>query len=89
MGPEKYLRAKIVKMHPLEQDETGAEKKAGSCDSPSSDKENSSQVAQDNEVKEEVKEEGNHRESLSSLRESKDPFSVFYAVCTRFDFFPQ
>ncbi|CAI9561170.1 unnamed protein product [Staurois parvus] len=66
VGPEKYLRAKIVKMHPLEQDETGAEKKSGSCDSPSSDKENSSQVAQDNQMKEET----NCRDSLSALRES-------------------
>ncbi|KAM5181394.1 tyrosine-protein kinase BAZ1B isoform 1-T2 [Mantella aurantiaca] len=66
VGPEKYLRAKIVKMHPLEQDETGAEKKSGSCDSPSSDKENSSQVAQDNQMSEET----NRRDSLNSLRES-------------------
>ncbi|XP_072285050.1 tyrosine-protein kinase BAZ1B isoform X2 [Pyxicephalus adspersus] len=65
VGPEKYLRAKIVNMHPLEQDETGAEKKSGSCDSPSSDKENSNQVAQDNQIKEEA----NRRDSLSALRD--------------------
>lgn len=66
VGPEKYLRAKIVKMHPLEQDETGAEKKSGSCDSPSSDKENSSQVVEDNQMKEET----TRLDSLSALRES-------------------
>lgn len=68
VGPEKYLRGKIVKIHPLEQDETGAEKKSGSCDSPSSDKENSSQVVEDDQ-----KEETTRLDSLSALRESKDP----------------
>ncbi|KAM4796561.1 tyrosine-protein kinase BAZ1B [Rhinophrynus dorsalis] len=67
VGPEKYLRAKIVKIHPLEEDQQAPEKKSeGACDSPSSDKENSSQVAQDNQLKD----DGSRRDSLSSLRES-------------------
>ncbi|XP_044139844.1 tyrosine-protein kinase BAZ1B isoform X1 [Bufo gargarizans] len=68
-APEKYIRIKIVKIHPLEKDEqSSAEKKAeGACDSPSSDKENSSQVAQENQLKEE---EHNQRDSLCALRES-------------------
>lgn len=68
MAPEKYLRVKIVKVHPLEKDEqSSAEKKAdGACDSPSSDKENSSQVTQDIQLKE----EHSRRDSLSALRES-------------------
>nr|CAJ29032.1 Williams syndrome transcription factor [Xenopus laevis] len=67
VGPEKYLRAKIVKVHPLEKEEQASEKKSeGSCDSPSSDKENSNKVAQDIQLKE----ESNRLESLSSLRES-------------------
>ncbi|KAM4699582.1 tyrosine-protein kinase BAZ1B [Discoglossus pictus] len=61
VGPEKYMRATIVHVHPLENDEQQAEKKAdGSCDSPSSDKENSNRVAQDSEPKE----ESSRRESL-------------------------
>ncbi|XP_063812221.1 tyrosine-protein kinase BAZ1B [Pseudophryne corroboree] len=68
VGPEKYLRAKIVQIHPLEKEEqAGAEKKPdGSCDSPSSDKENSSQVVQDIQLKE----ESSRRDTLSALRES-------------------
>ncbi|XP_071994176.1 tyrosine-protein kinase BAZ1B [Engystomops pustulosus] len=67
-APEKYIKVNIVKIHPLEKDEqTSAEKKAdGACDSPSSDKENSSQVAQDVQVKE----EHSRRDSLSAVRES-------------------
>ncbi|XP_073421849.1 tyrosine-protein kinase BAZ1B [Dendrobates tinctorius] len=55
ISPEKYTRVKIVKIHPLEQDEqSNVEKKTdGACDSPSSDKENSSKIAQDNQIKEE------------------------------------
>ncbi|XP_066455819.1 tyrosine-protein kinase BAZ1B [Eleutherodactylus coqui] len=68
MAPENYTRIKIVKIHPLEKDEQlSAEKKAdAACDSPSSDKENSSQIAQDNQLKE----EHSRRDSLSALRES-------------------
>ncbi|XP_069801623.1 tyrosine-protein kinase BAZ1B isoform X2 [Dendropsophus ebraccatus] len=68
IAPEKYTRVKIVKIHPLEKDEQpSTEKKPdGACDSPSSDKENSSQVAQDNQLKEEP----SRRDSLNALRES-------------------
>ncbi|XP_053562293.1 tyrosine-protein kinase BAZ1B [Bombina bombina] len=61
VGPEKYIRAKIVQVHPLENEEQASEKKTdgAACDSPSSDKENSGQVSQDNQIKEE-----NRRESL-------------------------
>lgn len=45
VGKDKTLRVKIVKIHPLETPEgEAAEKKLeGTCDSPSSDKENASQ----------------------------------------------
>ncbi|XP_056414619.1 tyrosine-protein kinase BAZ1B [Hyla sarda] len=68
VAPETYTRVKIVKVHPLDKDEQSiAEKKPdGACDSPSSDKENSSQVTQDIELKEEP----SRRDSLSALRES-------------------
>ncbi|KAM8975165.1 tyrosine-protein kinase BAZ1B isoform 2-T2 [Pelodytes ibericus] len=68
VGPEKYLRVRIVQIYPLETDEQQAtEKKADSaCDSPSSDKENSNRVAQDNQLKE----ESSRLDTLSSLRES-------------------
>lgn len=59
---------KVVKIHPLEKvsEEETAEKKAnGACDSPSSDKENSSQVVQDNQKELALKEDENRRESLS------------------------
>jgi len=62
------LKVRIVKIHPLEKvDEEATEKKSdGSCDSPSSDKENSSQIAQDHQKKEAVgKEEEGRRESIS------------------------
>ncbi|XP_063305631.1 tyrosine-protein kinase BAZ1B [Pelobates fuscus] len=67
VGPEKYLKVKIEQMHPLETDEMLAtEKKAdAACDSPSSDKENSNRIAQDNQLKEESR-----LDTLSSLRES-------------------
>ena len=62
------LKVKIMKIHPLEKvDEEAAEKKSdGACDSPSSDKENSSQVAQDLQKKETGgKEDEGRRESIS------------------------
>ncbi|XP_029468859.1 tyrosine-protein kinase BAZ1B [Rhinatrema bivittatum] len=67
VGKEKLLRVKIVKVHPLENvDQEPSDKKAaGACDSPSSDKENSNQVAQDNQNKELVQEEeSTRRESM-------------------------
>lgn len=65
MGKEKTLKAKTVKIHPLEK--VATEKKSdGACDSPSSDKENSSQIAQDHPKKEAVvKEDEGRRESIS------------------------
>uniref|UniRef100_A0A8C6RH37 Tyrosine-protein kinase BAZ1B n=1 Tax=Nannospalax galili TaxID=1026970 RepID=A0A8C6RH37_NANGA len=68
VGKEKMLKVKIVKIHPLEKvDEEAAEKKSdGACDSPSSDKENSSQMAQDHQKKETVvKEDEGRRESIN------------------------
>ncbi|XP_060115544.1 tyrosine-protein kinase BAZ1B [Heteronotia binoei] len=68
VGKDKILRVKVVKIHPLEKvtEEEAAEKKAnGACDSPSSDKENSSQVVQDNQKELALKEDENRRESLS------------------------
>ncbi|XP_044057874.1 tyrosine-protein kinase BAZ1B [Siniperca chuatsi] len=65
VGKEKSLRAKVVKIHPLEnpEGETGEKKLEGACDSPSSDKENASQ---ENQRKEPLpREEENRRESLS------------------------
>lgn len=48
VGKDKTLQVKIVKIHPLENPEgEAAEKKLdGTCDSPSSDKENTSQEVQ-------------------------------------------
>ncbi|XP_009998506.1 PREDICTED: carbohydrate-responsive element-binding protein [Chaetura pelagica] len=56
-------------MHPLEKaDEEASEKKSdGACDSPSSDKENSSQAAQDNQKEAILKEDDNRRESMSGV----------------------
>nr|XP_020657279.1 tyrosine-protein kinase BAZ1B [Pogona vitticeps] len=68
VGKDKVLRVKVVKIHPLEKatEEEASEKKAdGACDSPSSDKENSSQVAQDNQKETVTKEEESRRDSLS------------------------
>lgn len=67
VGKEKMLPVKVVKIHPLEKvDEEASEKKSdGACDSPSSDKENSSQAAQDNQKEAVLKEDENRRESLS------------------------
>lgn len=69
VGKEKMLPVKVVKIHPLEKvDEEASEKKSeGACDSPSSDKENSSQAAQDNQKESVLKEEDSRRESMSKL----------------------
>ncbi|XP_069617493.1 tyrosine-protein kinase BAZ1B [Ranitomeya imitator] len=70
IAPEKYTRVKIVKIHPLEQDEqSNVEKKTdGACDSPSSDKENSSKIAQDNQMKEEPTRRDSLRDSDRARR---------------------
>ncbi|XP_061460591.1 tyrosine-protein kinase BAZ1B [Rhineura floridana] len=72
VGKEKVLRVKVVKIHPLEkateEEEAvaAAQKKAdGACDSPSSDKENSSQAVQDNQKELALKEDDSRRDSLS------------------------
>uniref|UniRef100_A0A8B9SS82 Tyrosine-protein kinase BAZ1B n=1 Tax=Anas platyrhynchos TaxID=8839 RepID=A0A8B9SS82_ANAPL len=67
VGKEKMLPVKVVKIHPLEKtDEEASEKKSdGACDSPSSDKENSSQAAQDNQKESILKEDDNRRESMN------------------------
>uniref|UniRef100_A0A8C6Z111 Tyrosine-protein kinase BAZ1B n=1 Tax=Nothoprocta perdicaria TaxID=30464 RepID=A0A8C6Z111_NOTPE len=67
VGKEKMLPVKVLKIHPLEKvDEEASEKKSdGTCDSPSSDKENSSQVAQDNQKESVLKEDDNRRESMN------------------------
>ncbi|XP_057604201.1 tyrosine-protein kinase BAZ1B isoform X2 [Hippopotamus amphibius kiboko] len=68
VGKEKMLKVRIVKIHPLEKvDEEATEKKSdGTCDSPSSDKENSSQIAHDHQKKEAiVKEDEGRRESIN------------------------
>lgn len=56
------MRAKVVKIHPLEnaEGETAEKKLEGACDSPSSDKENTSQ---ENQRKEPPREEESRRES--------------------------
>uniref|UniRef100_A0A8D0LBR9 WAC domain-containing protein n=1 Tax=Sphenodon punctatus TaxID=8508 RepID=A0A8D0LBR9_SPHPU len=66
VGKEKMLQVKVMKIHPLEKvDEEAPEKKTdGACDSPSSDKENSSQVAQDSQ-KEAILKEDDRRDSMS------------------------
>ncbi|XP_059549466.1 tyrosine-protein kinase BAZ1B isoform X2 [Myotis daubentonii] len=68
VGKEKMLKVRIVKIHPLEKvDEEATEKKPdGACDSPSSDKENSSQIAQEHQKKEAiVKEDEGRRENIN------------------------
>lgn len=67
VGKEKMLPVKVVKIHPLEKadEETPEKKSDGACDSPSSDKENSSQAAQDNQKESILKEDDNRRESMS------------------------
>ncbi|XP_008280834.1 tyrosine-protein kinase BAZ1B isoform X2 [Stegastes partitus] len=65
VGKDKSLRVKVVKIHPLEnqEGESGEKKLEGACDSPSSDKENASQENQRKEPP--PREEENRRESLS------------------------
>lgn len=58
----------MVKIHPLEKvaEEEATEKKTdAACDSPSSDKENTSQVVQENQKELALKEDDSRRESLS------------------------
>lgn len=67
------LKVRIVKIHPLEKvDEEATEKKSdGACDSPSSDKENSGQIAQEHQKKEAIiKEDEGRRESISMYNAS-------------------
>uniref|UniRef100_G3TEP4 Bromodomain adjacent to zinc finger domain 1B n=1 Tax=Loxodonta africana TaxID=9785 RepID=G3TEP4_LOXAF len=69
---EKMLKVKVVKIHPLEAAEG---KSAGACDSPSSDKENSSQIAHDHQKKEAaLKEDEGRRESMSIFKKKKKPW---------------
>ncbi|XP_078081199.1 tyrosine-protein kinase BAZ1B isoform X1 [Mustelus asterias] len=76
VGENKILQVVVVKVHPLEpKEELSSEKKTdGSCDSPSSDKENSSQVVHEslgldacNKVEE------NKRDSNTSDRARRSP----------------
>lgn len=59
------MRVRVVKIHPLEnpEGEAGEKKLEGACDSPSSDKENTSQENQRKEPP--LREEDNRRDSLS------------------------
>lgn len=65
VGNGKTLQVKVVKVHPLEnpEGETAEKKLEGACDSPSSDKENTSQENQRKEPP--PREEENRRETLS------------------------
>ncbi|XP_047247790.1 tyrosine-protein kinase BAZ1B isoform X1 [Girardinichthys multiradiatus] len=65
VGKDQSLRVKVIKIHPLEtpEGESGEKKLEGACDSPSSDKENTSQENQRKELP--SREEENRRESLS------------------------
>ncbi|XP_029111567.1 tyrosine-protein kinase BAZ1B isoform X2 [Scleropages formosus] len=64
VGKDKSLRVKVVQVHPLDrpEDEAIEKKLEGTCDSPSSDKENSSQENQKKEVQ--PKGEENKRDSI-------------------------
>ncbi|XP_033905292.2 tyrosine-protein kinase BAZ1B-like isoform X2 [Acipenser ruthenus] len=64
VGKDKSLRVKVVRIHALEkqEDEASDKKLEGACDSPSSDKENSSQ---ENEKQEPIVKEESRRDSLS------------------------
>ncbi|XP_067866303.1 tyrosine-protein kinase BAZ1B isoform X2 [Heterodontus francisci] len=76
VGENKILQVVVVKVHPLEpKEELSSEKKTdGSCNSPSSDKENSSQVAQESLVMEVCnKVEENKRDSNTSDRARRSP----------------
>lgn len=69
MSQDKSLRAKVAKIHPLEhpEGEAGEKKLEGACDSPSSDKENTSQ---ENQRKEPTRrEEESRRESLCKFKQ--------------------
>uniref|UniRef100_UPI0009B324AC tyrosine-protein kinase BAZ1B n=1 Tax=Monopterus albus TaxID=43700 RepID=UPI0009B324AC len=76
---DKSLRVKVVKIHPLEtlEGETGEKKLEGACDSPSSDKENTSQENQRKEPP--PREDENRRESLSD-RARRSPRKLPTAV---------
>ncbi|MED6241545.1 Tyrosine-protein kinase baz1b [Ataeniobius toweri] len=65
VGKDQSLRVKVIKIHPLEtpEGESGEKKLEGACDSPSSDKENTSQENQRKEPP--SREEENRRDSLS------------------------
>ncbi|XP_042201527.1 tyrosine-protein kinase BAZ1B isoform X1 [Callorhinchus milii] len=76
VGENKILQVKVVKVHPLEpKEEESCEKKTdGTCDSPSSDKENSSQAAQNScglDVSNKVEE--NKRDCNASDRARRSP----------------
>uniref|UniRef100_A0A3Q2ZY81 Tyrosine-protein kinase BAZ1B n=1 Tax=Kryptolebias marmoratus TaxID=37003 RepID=A0A3Q2ZY81_KRYMA len=79
VGKEQSLRVKVVKVHPLEnpEGESGEKKLEGACDSPSSDKENTSQENQRKEPP--PREEENRRESLSD-RARRSPRKVTTAT---------
>ncbi|KAL4647669.1 tyrosine-protein kinase BAZ1B [Arapaima gigas] len=64
VGKDKTLRVKVVEVHPLErpEDEAIEKKLEGTCDSPSSDKENASQENQKKDVQ--PKGEENKRDSI-------------------------
>ncbi|MFT7809524.1 tyrosine-protein kinase BAZ1B [Arapaima gigas] len=64
VGKDKALRVRVMKVHPLEkpEEDAGEKKLNGACDSPSSDKENSHQEMQKEDLQ--PKEE-NYRESIS------------------------
>uniref|UniRef100_A0A8C9SPG7 Tyrosine-protein kinase BAZ1B n=1 Tax=Scleropages formosus TaxID=113540 RepID=A0A8C9SPG7_SCLFO len=68
VGKDKSLRVKVVQVHPLDrpEDEAIEKKLEGTCDSPSSDKENSSQENQKKEVQ--PKGEENKRDSDRARR---------------------
>lgn len=71
------MRVKVVKIHPLEnpEGESGEKKLEGACDSPSSDKENTSQENQRKEPP--PLEEENRRESLSKYQSIQNgPFKI-------------
>ncbi|MED6290801.1 Tyrosine-protein kinase baz1b [Characodon lateralis] len=65
VGKDQSLQVKVIKIHPLEtpEGESGEKKLEGACDSPSSDKENTSQENQRKEPP--SREEENRRDSLS------------------------
>lgn len=75
VGKDKSLQVKVVKIHQLEnpEGETAEKKLEAACDSPSSDKENTSQENQRKEPPPPPpREEENRRESLSEWRPSPE-----------------